>query len=62
MDTTVEIDSETPFRIEPAIFKSKGKWSPYANLELIGKVTRVTIRGVVVFENGEILAKTRFPD
>jgi carbamoyl-phosphate synthase/aspartate carbamoyltransferase/dihydroorotase len=57
MDTIVEIDSETPFRIEPAIFKSKGKWSPYANLELIGKVTRVTIRGVVVFENGEILAK-----
>lgn len=56
-DTMVEVDSETPFRIEPAGFQSKGKWSPYANLELIGKVTRVTLRGIVVFENGEILAE-----
>ena len=55
-DTHIEVVLEpTPIRNED--MRSKCGWTPFAGLEMAGRVQRVVLRGEVVFENGRILAE-----
>lgn len=54
-DTEVEVLME-PYTIDNSKLLSKCGWSPYHGWEVPGRVQRVTLRGNVVFENGEVLA------
>ncbi len=55
-DTFVEIDNDERKPIDPTRFHSNLKVSPFAGLEFPGSVTKVVLRGTVVFQDGEVLA------
>ena len=55
-DTWVEFDPETVWTIQNNVIKSKCGWTPFAGRKVIGRVSRVILRGQVVYENGEITA------
>ena len=55
-DTHVEVDL-TPHTISSADMKSKCSWTPFDGMEVAGKVTRVVLRGKMVYEDGRILAE-----
>lgn len=55
-DTKVEVEM-TPSRIQNEMMKSKCGWTPFHGREVTGFVKRVTLRGRVVYENGELLAQ-----
>lgn len=53
--THIEVDmSEYEIRNEALL--TKAGWSPFAGRHVIGKVTKVILRGDTVFENGRVLA------
>ncbi len=54
-DSWIEIDLDHTWKIDPAAFQSNVKRSPFAGLELPGKVLKTVIQGKTVFENGEII-------
>lgn len=55
-DTSVEI-AKGKFEIRNEELKTKCGWSPFAGREVAGKVEKVTLRGEVVYDKGEVLAK-----
>jgi dihydroorotase len=56
-ETTIDIDDTTEYEIQGKNFFSKCKWTPFEGWKVRGRVTRVKLRGVAVFENGNVLAK-----
>lgn len=59
-DTYVEADADGETEIKNEDLKTKCKWSPYAGWAIRGKVSKVFIRGIKVFENSKILVKPGF--
>lgn len=59
-NTYIEIDTENKYVIDNKNLKTKCAWSPFAGWEVYGKVKRVFIRGVKVFEEGKILTHLGF--
>lgn len=57
LNTQVEVDDETPFKVDPDQFATRCKRSPYAEMEFHARIVRVTLRGKIVYENGKLLAK-----
>ncbi|HID54127.1 MAG TPA: hypothetical protein EYP41_19075 [Anaerolineae bacterium] len=55
-DTHIEIALE-PAPIRNDDLHTKCGWTPFAGMEMGGRVQKVVLRGKVVFENGRILAK-----
>ncbi len=55
-DTSVEV-SLGAFTIEDKNLHTKASWSPFAGMSVGAQVSKVTLRGEVVFENGEVVAK-----
>lgn len=55
-DTFVEVDP-VEFEITAAGMQSKAAWTPFAGRIGFGKVKRVTLHGVVAYEDGKVLAK-----
>jgi len=55
-DLTV-VDFNHKFNIEAAKFKSKAKYSPYDNWEVVGKPVKTYVNGLLVFDEGEIVSK-----
>lgn len=53
-DTRVEVDPDAVWEIIPG--RSGAGWTPYEGRPVRGKVTRVVLRGVTVFEDDEIVA------
>ncbi len=51
------LDMKKEGEIEPEEFYSKAKYSPFESWRYRGDVERVILRGQVVYENGEIVAK-----
>jgi len=45
----VIVDTEAPWIVQPGLFKTKGKNSPFVNLELYGKILMTIRLGRVVF-------------
>jgi carbamoyl-phosphate synthase/aspartate carbamoyltransferase/dihydroorotase len=56
-DTWTEIEPDAEYTIRGGQSLSKSKWTPYEGWKVRGKVESVTLRGEVVYKNGEILAK-----
>ena len=55
-DLTI-VDFNHKFRIDASKFKSKAKYSPYNGWEVSGKPVKTFVNGLLVFDEGEIVAK-----
>jgi dihydroorotase len=53
----VVVDMKQSYRINPAKFQSKAKYSPFEGVEVVGKVDKTFIGGSLTFDCGEITAK-----
>jgi len=47
-------DTQTPWKVDPAQFKSRGRCTPFEGKELRGKILMTTSLGRVVFQEGRI--------
>ncbi|HMH30870.1 MAG TPA: amidohydrolase family protein [Methylomirabilota bacterium] len=54
--TSVELDM-SEYNISGENLHTKAGWTPYEGRKVIGKVSKVTLRGQTVYENGQVLAK-----
>jgi dihydroorotase len=55
-DLTI-VDFNKQFKIDASKFKSKAKFSPYDGWDVQGKVVKTIVRGQLIFDDGEIVAK-----
>ncbi|RMG96151.1 MAG: hypothetical protein D6706_10720 [Chloroflexi bacterium] len=55
-DTWVEVEM-TPVKIRNDGLFTRCGWSPFAGMQVAGRVARVVLRGKVAFENGRLLAE-----
>lgn len=55
-DTHIEVDMSQPYVIRNADLKTRVGWTPFDGREVVGRVSKVVLRGETVFENGEVLA------
>lgn len=55
-DAAVEIDPEATWTIQGADQQTRAAWTPFEGRTMRGRVTTVTLRGVEVFRDGEVLA------
>ena len=55
-DLTV-VDFNCKFKIDASKFKSKAKYSPYDGWEVQGKPVKTLVNGLLVFDEGDIVAK-----
>ena len=55
-DLTV-VDFYGKFKIAASKFKSKAKYSPYDGWEVQGKPVKTFVNGLLVFDDGEIVAR-----
>ena len=55
-DLTI-VDFNYKFKIDASKFKSKAKYSPYNGWEVSGKPVKTFVNGLLVFDEGEIVAK-----
>ena len=60
LDTWIEVDPDAEYLIRGSQSLSKSKWTPYEGWKVRGKVESVTLRGVNVYKQGEILTKPGF--
>jgi dihydroorotase len=51
------IDFNSRFKIDASKFKSKAKYSPYNGWEVAGKPMKTFVNGVLVYDEGEIVAE-----
>ncbi len=56
-DTEIEVDMSQPHIIRNADLKTRVGWTPFDGREVVGRVSKVTLRGETVLENGAILAQ-----
>lgn len=54
--TSVEVDL-SPYILKDEDLQTKCGWSPFSGQEVYGKVTKVTLHGKTVYENGKVLAQ-----
>lgn len=50
------VDYNKRFKIDASKFKSKAKYSPYNGWEVVGQPVKTLVNGLVVFDEGEIVA------
>jgi carbamoyl-phosphate synthase/aspartate carbamoyltransferase/dihydroorotase len=55
-DTWVEVEVDAPFTLQDAAMHTRVGWTPYAGMEVYGRVEQVTLRGQLVFDHGSLLA------
>lgn len=58
--TKIELDLVKSYLIDNRYLHTQCKWSPFNNWKVKGKVERVFIRGIKVFEDGKVLVKSGF--
>lgn len=54
--TFVEFDPDAVWDVRAAEMMSRCGWTPFEGLRLIGRVRRVTLRGRIAYEEGQVLA------
>ena len=59
-DTHIEVDLDERYTIRNSDQLTKCGWTPFDGREVIGRVVRVVLRGVVVYENGKICVEGGF--
>jgi carbamoyl-phosphate synthase/aspartate carbamoyltransferase/dihydroorotase len=53
-DTRIEVDDDVSWEVKSKELLSRCGWTPFEGKLLKGKVSRVVLRGKVVFENGKV--------
>jgi carbamoyl-phosphate synthase/aspartate carbamoyltransferase/dihydroorotase len=53
--TCIEVDIQEHYAIQGSELKTKCKWSPFQDWKVRGKIKRVTLRGRMVLEEGQVL-------
>ena len=53
-DTYVEVDLDERWTIPKALPFSKAGWTPFAGMEVVGRVQRVVLRGEIVYVDGKV--------
>ena len=56
-DTYVEVDLDSTYEIRAANLYSRCGWTPFEGWKVNGRIQSVTLRGQLVYEDGEVLAK-----
>ena len=59
-DTYIEVDLDEPWKIPEQMPFSKCGWTPYAGTPVVGRVTRVMLRGEIAFLDGKVLVQPGF--
>ena len=59
-DTYIEVDLDNEWTLPEGMPFSKCKWTPFSGMKVFGSVSRVIIRGEVVYVDGQVLAKPGF--
>jgi len=54
LDTYVEVDLDESWTIPSAMPHSKAKWTPFAGMEVVGRVQRVVLRGKMAYLDGKV--------
>ena len=54
-DTYVEVDLDERWTISSAMPFSKSRWTPFAGMEVIGRVQRVVLRGEIAYVDGKVM-------
>jgi len=54
LDTYVEVDLDEHWTIPKALPFSKAGWTPFAGMEVVGRVQRVVLRGEIVYIDGKV--------
>ncbi len=55
-ETWIEFDEHASWEVRAAELHSRCGWSPFEGMKLIGRVRRVTLRGRLAYQDGEVLA------
>lgn len=53
-NTYVEVDLDECWTIPSAMSFSKARWTPFAGMEVFGRVQRVVLRGEIAFLDGKV--------
>lgn len=59
-ETWIDVDERTVWEVRAAELHSRCGWSPFEGMKLRGRVLRVTLRGRLAYEDGEVLAPVGF--
>jgi carbamoyl-phosphate synthase/aspartate carbamoyltransferase/dihydroorotase len=59
-DSWVEIDPDEDWQIHAAGMFTRCGWTPFEGRRVIGRVRQVTLRGLLVFDDGKVLAPPGF--
>ena len=59
-DTYIEVDMSEEWVIPQAMPFTKSKWTPFAGMKVGARISRVVLRGQLVFIENEVLAKPGF--
>ena len=54
LDTYIEVDFDEQWTIPNALPQSKSRWTPFAGMDVIGRVQRVVLRGSIVYIDGKV--------
>lgn len=55
-ETWIELDEEATWEVRATELQSRCGWSPFEAMKLSGRVRRVTLRGRLAYQDGELLA------
>ena len=55
-DTYVDVDIDEEWTIPSSLPHSKSKWTPFAGRRVVGRVTRVVLRGEIAYIDGKVCA------
>jgi len=55
-DTWIEVDAERAYVLADEAMCTRVGWTPFAGMRLRGQVARVTLRGQLVYDQGQLLA------
>jgi carbamoyl-phosphate synthase/aspartate carbamoyltransferase/dihydroorotase len=56
-DTSVEVDTQARYTISNDGLRTKCGWSPFAGMEVVGRVRWVVLRSVELYKDGQLLAQ-----
>jgi len=59
-ETWIEVAPKAAWEIPAQGWQSRANWSPFAGMKVRGRVTRVVLRGQVVFQDGRVFAPQGF--
>ena len=59
-NTYVEVDLDEKWTIPDAMPFSKAQWTPFAGMEVRGRVQRVVIRGEIAYIDGKVVYSILF--